>query len=127
EARPLGTSRNVVTRPPHSRRDPSSTMSAPVRFLHSLAQSIATISLYGPGHPARSGAVDATYHLLDGLHYSDRAPVFTFLGENVVHDRTVLPALRGWQWATRLSEAGAQRLEFAPELSRDSSEPLLER
>ncbi|HLV26144.1 MAG TPA: HD domain-containing phosphohydrolase [Gemmatimonadales bacterium] len=102
-------------------------MSAPVRFLHSLAQSIATISLYGPGHPARTSAVDTTYKLLDGLHYGDRQPVFTFLGENVVHDRTVLPALRGWQWATRLSEAGVQRMEFAPDLSRDSFEHFLDR
>ena len=102
-------------------------MSAPVRFLHSLAQSIATISLYGPGHPARSSAIDSTYRLLDGLHYGDRAPVFTFLGENVVHDRTVLPALRGWQWATRLSEAGVQRMEFAPDLSRESFEQFLDR
>lgn len=102
-------------------------MSAPVRFLHSLAQSIATISLYSPGHPARSGIVDSTYQLLDRLHYSDRAPVFTFLADNVVHDRTVLPALRGWQWASRLSEAGVQRLEFDPELSREAFEQFLER
>jgi len=71
--------------------------------------------------------VDTTYKLLDGLHYGDRQPVFTFLGENVVHDRTVLPALRGWQWATRLSEAGVQRMEFAPDLSRDSFEHFLDR
>lgn len=102
-------------------------MNAPVRFLHSLAQSIATISLYGPGHPARASAVDRTFQLLEALHQGDRAPVFTFLGENVVHDRSVLPALRGWQWAARLAESGVQRLEFTPDLTRDGLERFLER
>ena len=36
-------------------------MSEPVRFLTSFAQSVATMALYGPSHPARKRAVDTSY------------------------------------------------------------------
>ncbi len=101
-------------------------MTPPVLFLHSLAQSIATISLYGPGHPARGKTLDASYAMLGDLHGLPHAAQFSFIGENVVHDRSPIVSLRGWQWATRLSDAGVQRLEFTPELTRDGFEQFLE-
>ncbi len=101
-------------------------MTVSVLFLHSLAQSIATISLYGRGHPARGKTVDASFAMLDELHRLPRAAQFSFLGENVVHDQTPIPSLRGWQWASRLSDAGVQRLEFTPDLTRDGFERFLE-
>src|SRR4051794_10644179 len=39
-------------------------MSEPVRFLTSFAQSVATMALYGPSHPARQRAVDGAYRIL---------------------------------------------------------------
>jgi putative nucleotidyltransferase with HDIG domain len=101
-------------------------MSEPVRFLTSFAQSVATMALYGPSHPARTRAVDTSYRLLGDLQASDAQPEFSFLGDEVVYGKHPLRDMRDWEWAARLAAAGVQRLEFAADVTRDDFEAFLE-
>ena len=101
-------------------------MSEPVRFLTSFAQSVATMALYGPSHPARRRAVDTSYRILRDLQAHDAKPEFSFLGDEVVYGHHVLREMRDWEWAARLATAGVQRLEFAADVSRDDFEQFLE-
>ena len=101
-------------------------MGDPVRFLTSFTQSVATMALYGPAHPARERAVDTAYRLLRDLQADDPRPEFSFLGDEVVYGQHPLREMRNWEWATRLANAGVQRLEFAADVSRDDFEEFLE-
>lgn len=101
-------------------------MSEPVRFLTSFAQSVATMSLYGPSHPARRRAVDASYRILRDLQAHDAQPEFSFLGDEVVYGHHQLREMRDWEWAARLAAAGVQRLEFAADVTREDFEQFLE-
>ena len=101
-------------------------MNEPVRFLTSFAQSVATMALYGPSHPARMRAVDASYGILRELQTHDSRPEFSFLGDEVVYGQHPLRDMRDWEWGARLAAAGVQRLEFAPDVSREDFEIFLE-
>ncbi|HEY7766735.1 HD-GYP domain-containing protein [Longimicrobium sp.] len=101
-------------------------MSDAVRFLTGMAQAIATLALYGDGHPARERALDAAYQPLADLQGAQPRQSFTFLGDEVVHGSTPLGELRNWEWSGRLVAAGMQRLEFDERVSRDELEALLE-
>ena len=101
-------------------------MSDPVRFLTSFVQAVATMALYGPAHPARARGIDAAYAILRDLQRAEPRPEFSFLGEEVVFGKLPLRDMRDWEWASRLAGAGVQRLEFAPDVSRDEFEEFLE-
>jgi putative nucleotidyltransferase with HDIG domain len=101
-------------------------MSEPVRFLTSFAQSVATMALYGPSHPARKRAVDASYRILRDLQAHHAQPEFSFLGDEVVFGHHPLREMRDWEWAARLAAAGVQRLEFAADVTRDDFEQFLD-
>jgi putative nucleotidyltransferase with HDIG domain len=101
-------------------------MSEPVRFLTSFAQSVATMALYGPSHPARQRAVDTSFRILRDLQTHDARPEFSFLGDEVVYGHHPLREMRDWEWAARLAAAGVQRLEFAADVSREEFEIFLE-
>jgi putative nucleotidyltransferase with HDIG domain len=101
-------------------------MSEPIRFLTSFAQAVATMALYGPTHPARTRAVDASYRLLRELQVHEAQPEFSFLGDEVVYGQHPLREMRDWEWAARLAAAGVQRLEFAADVTRDEFESFLE-
>ncbi len=101
-------------------------MSEPVRFLTSFAQSVATMALYGPSHPARRRAVDGAYKILRDLQAHDARPEFSFVGDEVVYGALPLREMRDWEWAARLATAGVQRLEFAADVSREEFEQFLE-
>ena len=101
-------------------------MSDPVRFLTSLVQSLSTMALYAEKHPARERAVDRSFDVLRDLQLVDSRPQFTFLGEETVYGQLSLRELRDWEWAARLGNAGVQRLEFEPGVTRDEYEEFLE-
>ena len=101
-------------------------MSEPVRFLTTLAQSVATMALYGQSHPARRRSVDTSYRLLCDLRQHDPRPEFSFLGDEVVYGQLPLREMRDWEWGARLAAAGVQRLEFATEVTREEFELFLE-
>lgn len=101
-------------------------MSDPVRFLNAFAQALATMSLYAAGHPARERAIDAAYTQLDSLQRDNPRPQFSFLGDEVVYGQTALREMKDWEWGTRLSNAGVQRLEVADVVDRSEYEGFLE-
>jgi len=101
-------------------------MSEPVKFLNAFAQALATMSLYGEGHPARERGIDGAYGSLQRLLETETRPRFSFLGEDVIHGEQSLRELGDWGWGARLANAGVQRLEFERGTSRDEFEVFLE-
>jgi putative nucleotidyltransferase with HDIG domain len=101
-------------------------MSDPVRFLHSFAQALSTMTLYPEGHPARGRVVDAAYEQLDGLQRVEPHLQFSFLGSEVIFGRVALREMKDWDWSARLSNAGVQRLEFPEKVSRAEYEEFLD-
>lgn len=87
-------------------------MSEAVRFLHALAQVLATMSLYSPGHPATVRARDNAWAALQGLLAVEPDPVFLFLVGAPVYDGRALHELAEWPWTERLAAAGIQRWEI---------------
>jgi len=90
-----------------------------VRFLTSMAQALATMSLYAVGHPVRARAAGASFDTLCDLQGVDPRPSFSFLGSDVVYGQQAMRGLSEWEWATRLANVGVQRLEFADMVERD--------
>ncbi len=101
-------------------------MSDPAKFLGTLAQALAGMSLYGDGHPARGRGIDAAYQELLDLQASVPRLMFTFLGDEVIFGRQPLRDLRNWDWSARFAEAGIQRLEFEERVSREEFEAFLD-
>ena len=94
-------------------------MADPFKFLTSFAQALSTMALYGDKHPARERAVDRSFAALRDLQATDPKPQFSFLGEETVYGQISLRDLRDWEWAVRLADAGIQRLEFEPDVTRE--------
>ncbi len=95
-------------------------MSGPaITFLTGFAQSLATMKLYSPGHPARGRAVDGSFHQLQALLETEPRPTFSFLDERVIYREHPLHEMQRWPWSCRLAAAGIQRMEFDRSLSRD--------
>ena len=94
-------------------------------FLTSFAQAISTMVLYRDGHPSRDRATDRAYARLKDLQNKDARPLFSFLGTEVVYGQMSLRELAEWDWGTRLANAGVQRLEFEPDVSREDFEFFL--
>ena len=101
-------------------------MADPFRFLTSFAQALSTMALYNDKHPARQRAVDRSFEALRDLQKDDPKPQFSFLGEETVYGQLSLRDLREWEWAMRLGDAGIQRLEFEPNVTREEYEDFLE-
>ena len=91
----------------------------PTKFLHALAQTLSTMSLYKPGHPARERVIDRAFALLQDLVQHDRMPEFSFLGDEVVYGKVSLRELRDWDWSRRFAAMGIQRLEIDADVSRE--------
>ena len=100
-------------------------MNAPGKFLTSLAQSLSTMMLYPREHPTWQRAVDQSFGFLEALQQEDSAPSYSFIGNDVVYGESPLHELKDWPWCQRLSEVGVQRLEFAPDVTRDEFEEFI--
>jgi HD-GYP domain-containing protein (c-di-GMP phosphodiesterase class II) len=100
-------------------------MTASVRFLTSLAQTLSKMGLYSPGHPARERAVDDSFSQLLRLCEEDVTPRFSFLASDVIYNSNTLRDLRDWEWASRFSDVGIQRLEFSNSVTREDFEDFL--
>ena len=98
-------------------------MSDPVRFLTSLSNALSTLGLYGEAHPATRRAADASYRELADLQAGRPGLIFTFMQEEVLFDRDLLPELERWEWSARFAQGGIERLE----ISGAVSEPHFER
>jgi hypothetical protein len=77
-----------------------------IRFLTSMAQALATMSLYAEGHPVRARAGVASFDTLRDLQKVDPRPSFSFLGSDVVYGQQAMRGLTDWEWATRLANVG---------------------
>jgi hypothetical protein len=97
-----------------------------VRFLTSMAQALATMSLYAEGHPARARAAVASFDILRELQQADPRPSFSFLGSEVVYGQQAIRGLTDWEWALKLANVGVQRLEFGDMVERDAYVGFLE-
>ena len=96
------------------------------RFLTSLAQTLSTMSLYKPGHPARERVVDRAFGLMQDVLAENSRPEFSFLGDEVVYGKTSVRELRDWDWSRRFAAMGIQRLEFDSDVTRDDFVEFLE-
>ncbi|HET9439053.1 MAG TPA: HD domain-containing phosphohydrolase [Longimicrobiales bacterium] len=95
-------------------------------FLTTFAQALATMSLYAEGHPARERVIDSAYQSLNDLQARQPRLVFTFLGDEIVCGSQPIRELKAWDWSARLANAGVQRLEFEPDVTRADFEEFLE-
>lgn len=95
-------------------------MSEAIAFLHALAQVLATMSLYSPGHPAAKRGLEAAWQALTRLLEADEHPVFLFLGGAPVFAGRPLHEMRDWPYTARLSNIGVQRLEFEREATLEA-------
>jgi putative nucleotidyltransferase with HDIG domain len=87
-------------------------MSASADFLLSFTRAIATLSLYGDGHPTTMAAVEKSYERLQ-LALSESSKLqFSFLMNEVVCGKRAMRELGDWEWSSRLALAGVQRLEI---------------
>ncbi len=100
-------------------------MSDPVRFLTSLSQALSTLGLYGEGHPASARAVEGAYHQLTELQQHTPQVEFTFLPDEVMYGRDLLPELENWEWSARLAQGGVERLEVTGPIGVDQFERFL--
>jgi putative nucleotidyltransferase with HDIG domain len=98
-------------------------VSDPVRFLTSLSNALSTLGLYGEAHPATRRAADASYRELADLQAGCPGLIFTFMQEEVLFGRELLPELERWEWSARFAQGGIERLE----ISGAVSEPHFER
>jgi putative nucleotidyltransferase with HDIG domain len=101
-------------------------MTEATRFLTSLAQALAKMSLYSEGHPARAGAAEASLAQLQELQKVDPSPRFSFLGRSVVYGDRALRELADWDWSAKLSGAGVQRMEFPAAVTSEEYRDFLE-
>ena len=92
-------------------------MNEPSRFLISVGQALAKITLYAEGHPSRARAVEQAFEMLRQLQRTHPQPVFSFVGREAIFLRSALRELNDWDWAERLSAAGVQRLEFEKDVT----------
>ena len=87
-------------------------MNDPVKFLTTLSQALATMSLYGDEHPATTRVVNAALERLRELQEPEPKLQFTFLAGEVLFGAEVVQELEGWEWSSRLTTAGIERMEF---------------
>jgi HD-GYP domain-containing protein (c-di-GMP phosphodiesterase class II) len=98
-------------------------VSDPVSFLTSLSNALSTLGLYGEAHPATRRAADSAYRELADLQAGRPGLIFTFMQDEVLFGRDLLPELERWEWSARLAQGGIERLE----ISGAVSEPHFER
>ncbi len=66
------------------------------------------------------------YGRLADLLQHDPRPIFSFLGDEVVHSERPLRELREWPWSGRLASIGVQRLELDRTVTREDLESFLD-
>jgi putative nucleotidyltransferase with HDIG domain len=84
------------------------------------------MSLYDEGHPSRERAVDAVWTALMRLQEVEPEPAFTLLDGEILMASRPIRELRGWEWGSRFSNAGIQRLEILGAVTREDLEVFLE-
>ena len=87
-------------------------MTPTIQFLTALGQAFAAITLYADEHPMRQAAMSRLLAAIQTV-LADGTPLrLSFIDGDVVAGARPVTELRGWDWGTRLSAAGVQRLEL---------------
>ncbi|MEO8201144.1 MAG: HD domain-containing phosphohydrolase [Gemmatimonadota bacterium] len=94
-------------------------------WLLGIGQCMLAMQLYPRGHPAREKVVDNTYEKLLTLLEGEPEARFSILGREVVHGKEVLVSLEGWPWASRMTQAGIERIEISMPVTREEFERFL--
>jgi hypothetical protein len=97
-----------------------------VLFLTSFVQTLATMRLYSPGHPARSHAVDSSFAQLGRLIAADPRPRFSFLEQSVIYGDLPLHELPSGRGLLGSRLVGVQRMEFDVSVTRNDYENFLD-
>ncbi len=97
-----------------------------VTFLTALGQAFSAQSLYSDDHPMRQTAAARLLMALQRVLASGPLRL-SFLDTDVIVGSRPLAELRGWEWGSRLSTVGVQRLEIAtaPEPTAADIEAML--
>ncbi len=95
-------------------------MSQAAPFLLAFGQCLATMNLYGEGHPARLRALETGFERLQRLLEEQGAVELSVLGAETVLGERVLQELGQWDWGPRLAAAGLERIEIAPGVTREA-------
>jgi len=88
-------------------------MNPVVTFLTALGQAFSALTLYGDTHPMRTAAMS---RLLQALLQQLETGIplrLSFIDSEVIVGSRPITELRGWEWGTRLSAVGIQRVEIA--------------
>ena len=88
-------------------------MNPTVTFLTALGQAFAAQTLYGDDHPMRQSTSTRLLSAVTGALKAG-ALRLSFLDDDVIAGSRPLTELRSWDWGSRLSAVGVQRLEIAP-------------
>ena len=87
-------------------------MTPATTFLTSLGQALAAQSLYSEEHPMRRTAI-VRLHTAISTVLQAGALRLSFLQGDVIAGTRAVTDLRGWEWGSKLSAAGIQRLELS--------------
>lgn len=101
-------------------------MNPAIPFLISLGQTLATMSLYQPGHPARASAQARTLAALDHTLTASAPLRVSFLDQDLIIGHAASPELVGWDWGAKLLQAGVQRLEIDTRPTDEAFDRLLD-
>lgn len=102
-------------------------MSEAIRFLHALAQALATMALYSPGHPAARRGIEGAWQALTALLAQEPHPAFLFLGGAPIYGGRSLHELAEWPWSARLADVAVQRIDFDRTITAEVFEALLDK
>lgn len=100
-------------------------MNEPTSFLSAFGRALSAMTLYGPGHPQRARARDAAFDALVMLDRHHPRPAFSFLHDEVIFADRPVRDLGAWDWASRFSESGIERIEFTGAPLGDEFDDLL--
>jgi len=101
-------------------------MSSEAKFLISLGQALSAMGLYAANHPARQRAIESSFARLLPLLAHEPSVEFSFLADEPIVGHRSMPELPRWEWATRLSAAGVERVEIDAEVSEETYGGFLE-
>jgi putative nucleotidyltransferase with HDIG domain len=94
-------------------------LSTPAEFLLAFARAIATLALYDERHPTTMAAVERSFGRLQLALSESGNLAFSFLMNEVVCGKRAMRELSDWEWSSRLSLAGVQRLEIDAGVTAD--------
>ena len=101
-------------------------MADPIPFLNSFAHAMSATALYPEGHLSRERAIEEAFEQLHELLDQGSPLQFSFLGDEVIFGDRPIRELRDWDWSSKLSSIGIQRLQFDASATRDELEEMFE-